>query len=906
MPAFVGTGIDDSVVGSLQDDTIQGGGGDDFLSGGGGGTDRLEGGLGNDTYISADYYGDTFIEAAGQGVDTMIWTTGDCWGLAENFEILRLASAQGETGIGNDGDNSIYGNDAGNWLYGRGGDDVIIAGQGDDRLDGEGGDNTLHGGEGADTYFVRGAGDAVVEFAGEGLDIVHVAEVGGAFASTPYVLAANVETLIWDSIPSGGLYTRTMSGNALDNLILDDAYGNSGVIKGLAGNDHIDGGWDNDRLEGGQGDDYLIGSYNLDTLNGGAGADLFVANAYMGSDVIEDFVIGEDRIALLDGMAVDRIVQEGADARVIFAETYEAGDSMLLKGLRAADLNLDRDFAVDAQPEALTQATRANVPGQTLTGDAGFNYLRGDWGADLITGLDGNDDLYGNVGKDTLLGGAGNDNLDGEEGADRMEGGAGNDLYLVRDATDSLVENTGEGLDEARVYINNYTLAANVERLDLSFGQAVTANGNGGDNRLNGNDLDNVLNGGDGNDELLGGTGADLLQGGDGADRLDGGLDGPGNSENGYKDIGDTLVGGAGADRFMVGFRYENGFEPNGADIVADFTDGEDLIEAWGVLGWQDIQSIVNEDGTEDTLVVFDNGEYYDATLLLKGVSRDQINADDFIFGYNGTSFADTLQGTANNDMLNAGGGADVLKSGGGSDEMIGGAGNDTYYADGNDDVVEDGGEGTDTVVAEGDYRLEDNVENLTLAEPSASAPAGALGAASAPSGPSVGRGNALDNRIEGNSQANSLKGLDGADRLSGDGGADRLYGGDGRDRLDGGAGRDLLVGGEGRDLLTGGGGADVFRFGALSHGGDTIRDFSLADGDVIDLSRIDANSGRDGDQAFRFVDAFTGRTGQAVLTYDQARDRTVLQLDADGDGASDFSLLIAGEVTADPQGWVL
>lgn len=902
MAEFTGSDAEDSVVGTLFNDTINGAGGDDVLSGGGGGTDQLAGGLGNDTYLAVDYYGDTFIENAGEGIDTMIWTTGDCYGLADNIEILRLASADGVTGIGNDQDNSIYGNDNDNWLYGRGGDDILVAGQGDDRLDGEEGDDTLHGGDGADTYYIHDAGDVVVEFAGEGLDIVHVAEVGGAFATTAFVLAGGVETLIWDSIASGGFYSRTLAGNALDNLIVDDAYGNSAVIEGLDGDDQIQGGYNDDRIEGGRGDDYLVGGNGFDTLNGGAGADLFVADPYMQDDVVEDFAIGEDRIALLYGMTVTDIVQEGADARVLFGQDE---GSMLLEGVDAADLDLARDFVVDAQPNELTQATRANAPDQTLSGDAGFNYLRGDWGNDLVSGLDGNDDLYGNVGRDTLVGGAGNDNLDGEEGADRMEGGTGNDLYIVRDATDSVIENGGEGLDEARAYIDNYTLAANVERLDLSFGQAVTANGNAGDNRLNGNDLDNVLNGGAGNDELLGGKGADLLQGGDGDDRLDGGVDGPGTSETNYVDIPDTLVGGAGADRFMVGFRYENGFEPSGADIVADFTDGEDLIEAWGVLGWHDIRAVINEDGTEDTLVVFDNeDQYYHANLLLKGVARDQISAEDFIFGINGTSFADTMVGTANRDMLDAGAGNDVLDGGAGHDELIGGTGNDTYLVTSGDTVEEQNGEGVDTVQTDGSYRLGNNVENLDMQDPAA-APAGAM-AISAARASSTGVGNGMGNRMDGNSIANTLKGLDGADRLSGENGDDRLYGGDGRDRLDGGRGSDLLIGGGGKDMLTGGRGGDTFQFTALTDRGDTIRDFNAADGDLIDLSRIDANANRDGDQAFRFVEAFTRHSGEARVTYDAARDRTTLSLDTDGDRHADFTLTLSGEVTTDPGGWAL
>ncbi len=50
---------------------------------------------------------------------------------------------------------------------------------------------------------------------------------------------------------------------------------------------------------------------------------------------------------------------------------------------------------------------------------------------------------------------------------------------------------------------------------------------------------------------------------------------------------------------------------------------------------------------------------------------------------------------------------------------------------------------------------------------------------------------------------------------------------------------------------MTGGGGNDVFRYqpatGSTTAGRDSIQDFSL--GDLIDLSRIDANIGTAGDE---------------------------------------------------------
>jgi serralysin len=58
---------------------------------------------------------------------------------------------------------------------------------------------------------------------------------------------------------------------------------------------------------------------------------------------------------------------------------------------------------------------------------------------------------------------------------------------------------------------------------------------------------------------------------------------------------------------------------------------------------------------------------------------------------------------------------------------------------------------------------------------------------------------------------------------------------------------------------MTGGGGPDRFDFNSVKDsvkGGhrDVIEDFSHIDGDLIDLSTIDANAGKSGNQKFVFI----------------------------------------------------
>jgi serralysin len=127
---------------------------------------------------------------------------------------------------------------------------------------------------------------------------------------------------------------------------------------------------------------------------------------------------------------------------------------------------------------------------------------------------------------------------------------------------------------------------------------------------------------------------------------------------------------------------------------------------------------------------------------------------------------------------------------------------------------------------------------------------------------------------------------------------------------LRGGDGDDWLSGDVGADTLAGGAGRDRFSLGPLSPaeaGGDAmgferILDFERG-WDLIDLSRIDARAGTPEDDAFVFVDRFTGAAGEAVLL--QFAGSTFVRLDVNGDGRSDLEIEIDGLVGRD-DGWVL
>lgn len=273
-----------------------------------------------------------------------------------------------------------------------------------------------------------------------------------------------------------------------------------------------------------------------------------------------------------------------------------------------------------------------------------------------------------------------------------------------------------------------------------------------------------------------------------------------------------------------------------------------------------------------------------------------------------GTSGNDNLSvDQAHDTRIEAGAGNDVLSSGGiGHNTLIGGAGDDGYrVASKFDVVIEDAGGGNDVVTASVDYVLPDNVERLTLAGEAR-----------------TGVGNGLDNKMVGTAGGDTLSGLGGDDNVSsldgddkvlggdgadaiwggngndtliGDAGADKLQGDAGNDSIAGGAGNDTIDGSAGTDVLGGGSGADLFVFSTLEAKGETIVDFSHAEGDRINLSALDANSVATGNQAFSFLGtgAFTKVAGQ--LHYEVSGSDSYLAGDTNGDGIADFRILMKG-----------
>jgi Ca2+-binding RTX toxin-like protein len=365
-------------------------------------------------------------------------------------------------------------------------------------------------------------------------------------------------------------------------------------------------------------------------------------------------------------------------------------------------------------------------------------------------------------------------------------------------------------------------------------------------------------------DNDLASPGDDILLGSDSDDRISG-LAG-----------NDTITGGAGKDEIDGG---------NGIDEAAYLTSAVGVTVDLTIAGTQDTGAGL------DMLTAIEN-----------------LSGSDQADTLTGDGGANVLRGWGSADTLFGGAGTDTLDGGFGNDNMAGGANNDSYAVDSPLDTVSEAlNEGIDTVnAAFNSYSLfaVANVERIVFTG----------------SGNFTGRGNALDNRIQGaggNDRFVSDQG--GADRYFGDlGSADQMdfrpsatgaivnlttgihggaasgdlfssieyfYGSDTaadnftgaafNDRFDGYGGNDTLIGAGGNDTINGGNGDDEISGGALfdtltgNAGADDFNYAALTDSNPTAAERdriLDFAAGID-DIDVSAIDARAGSGGNNAFT---------------------------------------
>ena len=219
----------------------------------------------------------------------------------------------------------------------------------------------------------------------------------------------------------------------------------------------------------------------------------------------------------------------------------------------------------------------------------------------------------------------------------------------------------------------------------------------------------------------------------------------------------------------------------------------------------------------------------------------------------NGTEGSDSLFGKAEDDDIKGFAGDDKLYGYTGDDLIDGGDGNDFISGDGGNDLI---------IGAAGEDYLDGSY------------------------GDDIVLGGQDNDRVNGGHGSDALSGGDGEDRVRGGHGDDILSGGSEDDHLEGGAGSDVLSGDGGKDKMFGGEGADTFVFFADTAFNETdeIWDFSLAQGDKIDLSDLLQN-----------FDASTDSLSDFVSLTQSGWKHALLSVDIDGGGDNFQAVALVG-----------
>ncbi|MGO4125848.1 calcium-binding protein [Inquilinus sp. YAF38] len=440
-----------------------------------------------------------------------------------------------------------------------------------------------------------------------------------------------------------------------------------------------------------------------------------------------------------------------------------------------------------------------------------------------------------------------NDILRGTDQADDIWGDKGDDLLFGGAGDDWLIGGAGADHLTGGAGVDGISYVGSKAGVIVILGQSASHGDAEGD--VIAADIENLA-GTNHNDRLSGDDGDNSLYGADGDDVLNG----HGGGDRLFGDWGaDTLLGGSGSDS-LVGGTGDDVLRGDAGNDWIDGSEGQDRIS--GDAGLDTASYWRSSVGVRVDLAA--------GRGFLGDAAGDRLESIEAV---EGSDFADTLIGSTRADRLAGRGGADNLHGGAGDDTLIGGAGADRL----------DGGSGIDTASYAG-----------------ATGPVKADLAAGKASG--------------GEAQGDLLVSIE---NVVGSQGDDSLVGDDRANMLEGGDGGDVLRGGAGRDILAGGPGGDRFVYTAIDDSGigvnaDRITDFIRFQGDRIDLSAIDANAGAAGNQGFSFIGAGLYSHHASELRFAVIDGETIIAADTDGDGGSDFQIVLTRVISLEASDFVL
>jgi len=852
---FEGTAATDQYGGTIFDDTLNGHAGNDLLFAAPG-NDTLDGGDGDDLLDGGT--GDDYLRG-GTGRDMASYAN------AASGVTVSLVAGAG-TGGEAAGDvlteiENVTGSSFDDVLSGDGGANMLSGGAGADALSGLDGDDELAGGDGADTLD-GGAGSDTASYAASMATVIVNLQTGTSGAAAGDTLL-NIENL---------------SGSAFADTLIGD--GNANALAGGGGDDQLDAGAGDDALDGGEGDDLLIGGSGSDRLWGGAGGDTASyadASAAVAVSLAAGLASGSD--AQGDTLSdVENVIGSA------FADTLTGdGNDNILTGAAGGD-RVDGGAGSDTASYA---SAAAAVTVSLASGSGSGSDAQGD----VLISIE---NLTGSAFNDTLVGDNGANVLAGGDGADQLNGGGGVDTASYVDSAAAVTVSlaTGTGLGGAA----EGDLLVQMENVSGSaFNDTLT--GDTSANVLVGGDGNDVINAGAGDDFLVGGAGDDDIIGGDGIDTLSYATATAGiyidlhTSGFSRQDGGDGLDLLYGDIENLIGSAFDDALAGNDAANVLDGGAGDDEIWASGaddrLIGGAG-NDFLSGSGYGVTTFVFAANSGHDLVAgftpkatLPSYLAHDVIEIDPGVLPNFAALMAAATEDEYGHTTIRLSDTSSIVlwsvsKASLSADDFLfvspGWEGNDTLYsASGNDTL--NGGSGNDTA----SYAVAAAGVTVSLAM----------------SGPQNTIGAGTDTLVS-------------IENLTGSGFADTLFGDTWNNTLIGGSGNDRLTGQDGRDTLTGGAGNDLFVLNAIGESTanpvmcDVITDF-VQGADRIDLSTIDANWFKGGNQSFRFVgtEEFSLRAGELRYeTVDQAgtaNDRTIIYGDIEGNGTSDFQIELIG-----------
>jgi Ca2+-binding RTX toxin-like protein/subtilisin-like proprotein convertase family protein len=287
--AIMGAG-NDSVGGTITDDTIVTSAGNDTVSSGDG-SDTIQAGDGNDNVFG------------GAGADSILTGAGN--------DIVQGGLGIDQIGLG-------------------GGDDTLIVGVGH-------GPDTATGGNQIDTLDWS-ENNGVTDFdmatgafsfdlaAGSYLEFEHYSDGDGR--ST--VIGTDKANVITGNGGNDVIRGQIGADQITGGLGKDKLFGGQGgdVIDGGEGRNTIEGGLGNDSLTGGSTVDRIVDGVGVDLIRGAAGNDVFAIFVDTNNDTVEDFTDGADRVELAGLTFVDLTITDLGGGRI---RVSYAGDKLFLE-----------------------------------------------------------------------------------------------------------------------------------------------------------------------------------------------------------------------------------------------------------------------------------------------------------------------------------------------------------------------------------------------------------------------------------------------------------------------------------------------------------------------------------------------------------------------------------------------